>query len=60
MFEEIIRKEVEREKKEMEFCNQMLNSAISEFSILFWSDEIKKHEYAVDTLNGVLNLVSLT
>lgn len=60
MFEEIIRSEVKKQKEWIEFCESKLNKYESSVMIEFWSDEIRKHEYAIDTLNGVLNLVSLT
>lgn len=60
MFEEIIRKKIQEQREYIKMCEGALSFAMSEFMVMFWHDEIKKHEFAIDTLNGVLNLVSLT
>lgn len=60
MFEKIIRKQVENEKEYIKMCENAMRGSLNEFMVLFWGDEIRKHEYAIDKLNGVLNLVSLT
>lgn len=60
MFEEIIRKEIEIQKDLLKFSEAFLERSESEIMMFYWLEQKAKHEFAIDTLNGVLNLVYLT
>lgn len=53
----MIRSEVKVQTELLLFYEKMKEKAESDFMYEHFEIERKKHEYAIDTLNGVLNLI---